>query len=182
MPGRDRGVHSRGHASSSRGITGPVTEACTLLPRPGSRHLVLPSHRGAKSRRFTVIVATAEDRIKMECDKCGYKCIPQWSRSSVANVSREHNHHCSTCEWSCNVIKARLHGYSMSAYVARLLDWHAEAKRQSPLLEMPGQLPACCVPERYEPLPSMGVFSQLSAKVCISCHNMPPTETFDSHV
>ena len=31
----------------------------------------------------------------------------------------------------------------MSAYVARLLDWHAEAKRQSPLLEMPGQVPAC---------------------------------------
>ena len=59
-------------------------------------------------------MATAEDRIKMECDKCGYKCIPQWIRSSVANVESS-DHPRSPCELSCNEIRARLQGYRAKA-------------------------------------------------------------------
>ncbi|CAE7844681.1 unnamed protein product [Symbiodinium necroappetens] len=52
-------------------------------------------------------MATAEDRIKMECDKCGYKCIPQWLNDKA---------HCLKCQavlrtrGSCHETKREVFG------------------------------------------------------------------------
>eukprot|EP00913_Durusdinium_trenchii_P003812 g3529.t1 len=66
--------------------------------------MAFPSGLGTRPSLLRLAMAIAEDRIRMECDKCGYKCVPQWlndrahclkcqavlrSRGSVHEAKRE---------------------------------------------------------------------------------------------